>query len=256
MMQLHSCPVRSLQAVARNVFVLTLHAPGLASTVRPGQFVNIQINESLEPLLRRPFSVHRASGDSIEVLFNIVGKGTAMLAEKREGDLLGLLGPLGVPFALEDSRYDTALLVAGGLGVAPMPLTTADLLRRNRAVRTFVGARDAATLVTRHLHETMCATDDGSSGFHGNVVALLEAEIGRTKPARPKIFACGPHAMLRATALLAERLDIPCEVSMEGPMGCGIGICQGCPVELREASRRYALMCKDGPTFDAKAIRW
>jgi dihydroorotate dehydrogenase electron transfer subunit len=218
--------------------------------------VNVRINDALEPLLRRPFSVHRTTTDTIEILFNIAGKGTAQLAEKREGDILDLLGPLGVPFTLDDARFDTALLVAGGLGVAPMPITTADLLRKKKQVRTYLGARDAASLVTAHLQNVACATDDGSAGFHGNVVALLEQELASAKPERPKIFACGPHAMLKATALLAERLGIPCEVSMEGPMGCGIGICQGCPVELRDASRRYALMCKDGPTFDAKAIRW
>jgi dihydroorotate dehydrogenase electron transfer subunit len=255
-MPIYSCPVRSLQAVARNIFVLTLHAPELAPAVRPGQFVNVRINDTLEPLLRRPFSVHRTTTDTIELLFNIVGKGTALLAEKREGDILDLLGPLGVPFTLDDDRFGTALLVAGGLGVAPMPLTSAELLRRGKAVRTLVGARDAASLVTRHLHDVVCATDDGSSGLHGNVVALLEKEVAHADPKRFKIFACGPHAMLKATALAAERLGIPCEVSMEGPMGCGIGICQGCPVELRDASRRYALMCKDGPTFDAQAIRW
>ena len=255
-MPLYSCPVRSLQAVARNIFVLTLHAPGLAPTVRPGQFVNVRINDTLEPLLRRPFSVHRTTADSIEILFNIVGKGTAQLAEKREGDLLDLLGPLGVPFTLDDDRFDTALLVAGGLGVAPMPLTTVELLHRGKAVRTLVGARDAASLVTRHLHDVVTATDDGSSGFNGNVVELLEREAARLAGTRLKVYACGPHAMLKATALAAGRLGIPCEVSMEGPMGCGIGICQGCPVELRDASRRYALMCKDGPTFDAQAIRW
>ena len=255
-MPLHSCPVRSVQAVARNIFVLTLHAPDLAAAVKPGQFVNIRINDTLEPLLRRPFSVHRTTHDSIEILFNIVGKGTALLADKREGDLLDLLGPLGVPFTLDDDRFDTALLVAGGLGIAPMPLTTEALLHRGKAVRTLVGARDAASLVTRHLHDVVTATDDGSSGFHGNVVELLTREAGQARGARYKIFACGPHAMLKATALAAERLGIPCEVSMEGPMGCGIGICQGCPVELRDASRRYALMCKDGPTFDAQAIRW
>lgn len=255
-MPVYSCPVRSLQAVARNTFVVSLHAPDLAPSVRPGQFVNIRITDTLEPLLRRPFSVHRTTRDTVEILFNIVGKGTALLAEKREGDLLDLLGPLGVPFMLDDDRFDTALLVAGGLGVAPMPLTTAELLHRGKAVRTLVGARDAASLVTRHLHDVTCATDDGSSGFHGNVVALLEKLAGPMGGQRLKIFACGPHAMLKATALAAERLRIPCEVSMEGPMGCGIGICQGCPVELRDASRRYALMCKDGPTFDAQAIRW
>lgn len=255
-MQSHLCSVLSLRSAGRNVYVLTLLAPDLAPRIRPGQFVNIRVEDALDPLLRRPFSVYRADGDRIEIIFNIVGKGTALLAAHRPGDTLDVLGPLGVPFTLDDERIRTGILVAGGLGVAPMPLTTAALLRRGCGVETFLGARDAATLVTDHLHNVSCATDDGSAGYHGTVVALLEQHLGKGIPPGPKMFACGPHAMLKAAAELAERLDIPCEVSLEGPMGCGVGICQGCPVELRNASQKYALMCKDGSTFDAKAIRW
>jgi dihydroorotate dehydrogenase electron transfer subunit len=100
------------------------------------------------------------------------------------------------------------------------------------------------------------ATDDGSEGFRGTVVELLEHTLQAGTPAGPKIFGCGPTAMLRALAGCARERDIPCEVSLEGPMACGIGICQGCPVELAEGENKYALMCTDGPTFDIRRIKF
>lgn len=251
-----SCPVLSLTAVAENVFLLVLDAPEIAPLVRPGQFLNVRIDETSDPLLRRPFSVYRTEGNRLELLFNVVGRGTHALAEKRKGDRLDVLGPLGVPFTLDDPGFTTAVLVAGGLGVAPMPITTRELLLKGKAVRTFVGARNKGSLVTTHLVQVEIATDDGSEGLRGTVVDLLERAFASGVPARPIIFACGPHAMLKAVAAFAVRFDIPCEVSMEGPMGCGIGICQGCPVELTNPAKKYALMCKDGPTFDARTIRW
>ena len=251
-----SCPVLAVQTVAENVFLLVLHAPEIAPLVRPGQFLNVRMGETYDPLLRRPFSVYQTNGDRLELLFNVIGTGTRILASKREGDMLDVLGPLGVPFTLDDDRFSTGVLVAGGLGVAPIPLTTRELIRRGKDVRTFLGARNNNALVMTHLVNVEVATDDGSAGMRGTVVDLLEQAFAARPFVKPKIFACGPHPMLKATAALAERLDIPCEVSMEGPMGCGIGICQGCPVELRNPAKKYALMCKDGPTFDARAIKW
>jgi len=251
-----TCRILSVQTVADNIFLLVLHAPEIAPLVRPGQFLNVMVEETHDPLLRRPFSVYQTNGDRLELLFNVVGKGTAILSAKREGDTLDVLGPLGVPFVLDDERFSTGILVAGGLGVAPMPLTTRELVRRGKSVCTFLGARSKSSLVATHLVNVEIATDDGSAGRRGTVVDLLEQAFASRSCEKPKIFACGPHAMLKATAALAERLDVPCEVSLEGPMGCGIGICQGCPVELKSPGKKYALMCKDGPTFDARTIRW
>lgn len=120
---------------------------------------------------------------------------------------------------------------------------------------TLLGARSAAHLVADHLEHAYIATDDGSRGFHGNVVDLASDILRKHPVSRPKIFACGPMPMLRAVASFARASDIPCEVSLEGPMGCGIGICQGCPVELAGPEKLYALMCKDGPTFDIRTIK-
>jgi dihydroorotate dehydrogenase electron transfer subunit len=133
-------------------------------------------------------------------------------------------------------------------------MASAVLQSRGRRIVTFLGARTAQQLVATHLEQVHIATDDGSKGFHGTVVELLKREFASMKSARPKIFACGPTKMLHALAEFARHENIPCEVSLEGPMACGFGICQGCPVELLGAEKKYALMCKDGPTFDIRTI--
>jgi dihydroorotate dehydrogenase electron transfer subunit len=249
------CRVLSLNEVAENIFVLTVQAPEVAAAVRPGQFINVRVAEGTDPLLRRPFSVYRTERDQIEIIFNVVGKGSSALRRKRPGDTLDILGPLGVPFSFSGDDFDTAVLVGGGLGVAPFPLATQMLRAVNKKIVTYLGARTAAQLVPTHLDNVHVATDDGSKGFHGTVVELLTRELEALKLSRPKIFACGPTKMLHALAAVAMEKDIPAEVSLEGPMACGFGICQGCPVELMGGEKKYALMCKDGPTFDVRRIK-
>ncbi|MER3523054.1 MAG: dihydroorotate dehydrogenase electron transfer subunit [Ignavibacteria bacterium] len=248
------CRVRSLHQVADNTFVLAFQAPEIALRVQGGQFINIKVIEGTDPLLRRPFSVYRCDGDEAQIIFTVVGKGSSCLQRKQEGDTLDVLGPLGVPFSV-DGDFQTAVLVGGGLGVAPLPLTTQALQRQGKKVLTFIGARTAAHLVPHHLQNVHIATDDGSDGFRGNVVELIIDKLSLFKHQRSKLFACGPTKMLSAVAAFAREHDIPCEVSLEGPMACGFGICQGCPVELVRGERKYALICKDGPTFDIQQIK-
>ena len=248
-------PVVDLRAVAQNIYVLGFTAPVIARSIRAGQFLNIRIGEGCDPFLRRPFSVYYVEGDRVEIIFNIVGKGTAVLARSARGEMLDVLGPLGVPYHLEDKNFDTGVLIAGGLGIAPMPLATRALRAGDKKILTILGGRSSGQVVSDYLENVHIATDDGSRGFCGTVVDLAERVLVELSPARPKLFACGPTAMLRAVAALAIRQNIPCEVSLEGAMACGIGICQGCPVELVGAERKYALMCKDGPTFDVRSIR-
>ena len=247
------CTVHSCRTVGDNIFVLNVHAPAIAATARPGHFVNIKVDASCDPLLRRPFSIYRVVGDAIEVLFNVVGKGTRILADKKKGDTVDVLGPLGVPYGI-DPACENALLVSGGLGVAPMPFLSAVLAQREVPTHNFIGARTKALLVTEHLPNVRVATDDGSQGFHGSIVAGVEHYLDAHPLPGLKIFACGPNRMLEALAAFAQRRGIPCEVSLECAMACGIGICQGCPVEMTDGPRKYNLVCKDGPVFDATRI--
>jgi len=253
-MMIDLCPVEGVRPVGDNIYVLRFSSPAISRSLRAGQFVNLRVKEGCDPLLRRPFSAYRIENGSIEIIFNVVGRGTAALRQKNAGEILDVLGPLGRPFGTLDTAYDTGVLIGGGLGVAPLPLLTAEIRRAGKHILTVVGARSSKQIVTDHLDDPGIATDDGSLGFHGNVVDLTSTLLAKTPVARPKIFACGPTPMLRAVAAFARTAGIPCEVSLEGPMGCGIGICQGCPVEVTGPEKKYALMCKDGPVFDTRTI--
>lgn len=240
--------------VAQGVYRMTLRCPEVASVIRAGQFVNIRVREDgWDPLLRRPFSVSRVDGDRMEVVFNIVGAGTRAMAGTGIGRTLDVLGPLGKPFSV-DADYATALLVGGGLGVAPLPLLTDHLRKLGRRWKTFLGARSAGQLYQDHLSEVHVATDDGSAGLRGTVVDLLGSVLDGNAVERPMIFACGPTPMLKAVGAFARQRSIPCELSLEGDMACGIGLCQGCPVERLGGTKRYALVCTEGPTFRAEEV--
>ena len=254
-MTLEQCAVVDVRKAAEGIYLLSFTSPAISRAIRPGQFVNIRVDGGCDPLLRRPFSAYRIEGDVVEIIFQVVGKGTEALRRKKTGDTLDVLGPLGVPFRVDAEEIGTAVLVAGGLGVAPLPILTGALRSRGTSIMTFLGARTSAQLVTAHLEGLHTATDDGSAGFRGTVVDCASRVLRESRPPAPKIFACGPTPMLRAVATLARASGIPCEVSLEGPMGCGIGICQGCPIERANDERSYALMCKEGPVFDITTIR-
>jgi dihydroorotate dehydrogenase electron transfer subunit len=246
-------PVTRIERVAEDTFALRFRAPELAASLRPGQFINILTAPGMEPLLRRPYSISDIRGDECEIMFALVGAGTAALAAKHPGDVIGVLGPLGNTFGYEKD-FGTAVILAGGIGVAPFPLLTAELARRGRPVLTFLGARTAARVVTRGLVNVHLATDDGSSGHHGTVVSALDAYLAEREIERPMMFACGPNPMLASAQRFAAERGWACELSLESEMACGIGICQGCPVERHEGKRKYALVCTEGPCFDHRDI--
>jgi dihydroorotate dehydrogenase electron transfer subunit len=129
------------------------------------------------------------------------------------------------------------------------------LLKRGKHIETFVGYRTAAQVFTEHLHNVRKATDDGSDGFHGNVVQLLESSLVQNNFGKVKIFSCGPPVMLKALSELAQRMNLCCEMSLEGQMACGFGICQGCAVERTDGAAKYALVCKDGPVFLSTEVK-
>jgi len=241
--------VKSCKEIADKIFLLRFISPEIAASAQPGQFINILVTETGEgPILRRPFSISRIEDDIIELIFRVIGVGTNLLSRKQLGDWIDVIGPLGQPFHV-NAEYDTAVLVAGGIGVAPFPFLTDDLLKQGKRIETFVGYRNAGQVYTEHLKNIHVATDNGTYGFHGNVVQLLEFSFFQNNFGKAKIFACGPTVMLKVLTELARRKNICCELSLEGQMACGFGICQGCAVERVKGVTKYALVCKDGPTF-------
>ena len=247
-----SSEVISTVRVGPNIFVQRYHSPEIASSVLPGQFINIRVYDGYQPLLRRPFSIYRVDGDFIEIIFGVVGVGTSVLSQKEPGVSVDVIGPLGRSFDV-DSMYGTAILVGGGLGVAPLPFLT-DFIKGKKHIVTFLGARSKEYLIKDHLLNVYPATDDGSEGFGGSVVEALRSKLEEQIYPAPKIFACGPNPMLAAVSKLAIEFDISCEISVEGSMACGIGICQGCPIENTAPGKKYSLICKEGPVFESNAV--
>jgi dihydroorotate dehydrogenase electron transfer subunit len=231
--------ISSKRSVARGMFVIAMRAPEIAASVRAGQFVNL--GWSPGPLLRRPFSVYRAEGDNIEVVLKAVGAGTQQLLDMRVGDHVSCLGPLGHGFDLTAGR--SAVLISGGLGVAPMPLAAKEAAALGMRVTWVHGARTAAELCTESQGDDVrWATDDGSQGFAGTAVAAA--------PDADVVLACGPNRMLAA---VGERWP-NAQVAVETYMGCGTGVCLGCAVPLVQGG--YDRACKEGPVYRAANIDW
>lgn len=239
--------------MAEGIYGLRFRSERIAQRARPGQFVNVLLRDTVAPLLRRPFSISQVEGSSVTLIYNVIGRGTRLLAAKQAGDELDVLGPLGKPFAI-DGSFGTAYIVAGGLGVAPFPFLVRSLSSVGKSIRTYIGARTGGQILTADLPNVTVATDDGSMGLRGTVVELLREDFRKHPPQSAKIFACGPTPMMKALAALAAETKIECELSLEGDMACGIGLCQGCPVEMRSGENRYLLVCVDGPTFPANEV--
>jgi dihydroorotate dehydrogenase electron transfer subunit len=257
-------PVLSNERVAEGHFVIAFASRRIAREARPGQFVQILTEESDEPLLPRPFSFLDARPGAFRILYQVVGKGTAILARKRKGDALWVLGPLGRGFTPPRVSSAEVLLVGGGVGIPPLYHFAKERVRGRRAspknIRVFLGARRKAFLhcekdfrrlgVALHL-----ATDDGSRGHKGFVTEILDDHLRSGE--RAALFTCGPTAMLRAVSGLALKYDLPCQVSVEEPMPCGFGACLGCAIKVRDgAGFRYAMSCCEGPVFDAREVLW
>jgi dihydroorotate dehydrogenase electron transfer subunit len=236
---LADAPVTGSRQVARDMWVISMRAPEVAAQVKAGQFVNLGVPGVL---LRRPLSVYRAEGEVIEVILKAVGVGTARLLGLREGDTVSCLGPLGHGFDLRRGAR-TAVLISGGLGVAPMPLAARDARAAGLQVTWVHGARTADELCSESDgDDVIMATDDGTSGFAGTAVAAA--------PDADLVLACGPNRMLAA---VAERWP-DAQVAVETYMGCGTGVCLGCAVPL--VAGGYDRACTEGPVYRAADIDW
>jgi dihydroorotate dehydrogenase electron transfer subunit len=255
MIQEH-CRIQSVKEIAPNIFELSFISQAISAQVLPGQFVNIRVEDSLHPLLRRPFSLFSVDAPIVSIIFNAIGIGTKLLSQKKPGETLDIIGPLGNGvFPLNDGGFATALLVAGGLGVATFPFLTSRL-SQTKNILTFIGARTTSNVIRTGLENIQIATDDGSEGFHGTVVELFKAFINEQSVDTPRIYSCGPMPMMRAVAQFAKEKNIPCYVALECEMACGIGLCQGCPVETTMGEKKYNLVCKDGPVFETRKVNF
>ena len=243
------------ERLTEGVGLLSLHAPRVSADVRPGQFVHLRVTAGADFILRRPFSVHRAHGGTIEILYQVLGRGTRELSLKEREDSMDALGPLGSGWRVPVGAAH-ALVVAGGLGVAPMGMLLEELARRGVAATVALGAPTAERLLALDVLEANArqvelATDDGSRGAQGPVTDVARELIARSTP--DVVFACGPEAMARIVCEEAGASGIPCQVSLERLMACGIGACLSCVVSTTGGLRRA---CVEGPVFDAADLLW
>ncbi len=278
---LEEATILSHQAFDGEQFILRVDAPEIAATALPGSFAHIQCDRS-KPL-RRPISIMRTSTSEgwVDFLYKAVGEGTRLLSKRLPGEQLSILGPIGVPFKPSPDR-PRPLLIGGGVGMPPM-VFVAESLRDRPEFNPFVilgsevpfpfPSRPSQILVPGIPAEVigcMPLLDDwdipsrlaslqGYPGcFEGYVTDLARAwldsldEDGRSEV---EIFSCGPHPMLEAVAALARQYDIPCQVSLEEFMACGVGGCAGCVVSVEtESGQAMKRVCVDGPVFDARQV--
>ena len=249
-----NCKILEVTTLPSGAVTMTFESQGMAAQIRtPGQFVHIKCGEA--NLLRRPISICNWSADRdlIRMVFEDRGEGTHWLAQRKVGDTLDILGPLGHGFTMEaEGRY---LLVGGGIGVPPMLGCAMHGGHDNVAILGFRSQNNAMLLedFSKACTDVRLATDDGSLGHHGFVDALVRQELEKGIPFTA-VLACGPKPMLRSVARVAEAFGIPCQVSMEERMGCGIGACLVCACKTKDGHQKHA--CKDGPVFDSREVDW
>ena len=253
--------------VAEDSFILSLEAPSIAKIIQPGQFIQIRCTQKDDPLLPRPFSIYRVREKKIlDILYEVIGRGTELMSGVKTGERLPIFGPLGNTFSYPKQR-SLSFLVGGGAGLAPFYDLSEALIDPKRGkqkredVIVLLGARSQKKIFCEKDFKSLgvrfeITTDDGSRGFKGFVTELLAQKLRAPHSSLPaRIYACGPRPMLCAVAQLAEKRQIPCEVSIDAYMPCGYGICFGCAVKSANGSL-YKLACTDGPVFRAEELLW
>jgi dihydroorotate dehydrogenase electron transfer subunit len=254
-------------------FRLEMRSPQIAPLVQPGQFAHVRIPPLKDALLRRPFSIFQVGSDTFSILYKTVGKGTEALSQMRSGEELSVIAPLGHGFTVPKPGGETPLLVAGGYGMAALYLLAQ---RSPQKGIVLVGGKQRGDILCEKEFKSLgwevrATTEDGSRGGKGLVTQPLLAEIqnSKFKIQNWKLFACGPTGMLKAVGKIAEDFNLPCELSMDEHMCCGVGVCLTCviPVKTGDGPRRakahqrdggweYQRTCTDGPVFDARKMLW
>ncbi len=236
-------------------FKLIFSSPKLSKKVLPGQFVNIQIKDHEGLLLRRPFSYYRISGNRIEILYEILGRGTGLLAQKRKGHKLKVLGPLGLPFS-QNIKGRKRILVAGGVGVPPLVYLAETVKENPKNQFLLIGCKSKDEVLPKKelakiKGNILYATNDGSYGRKGFVTVLLHDLLKEENPKSFFIQTCGPNVMMSAVMKIAKEFGVEGEASVDERMACGVGACLGCVVETHEG---FKTSCVEGPVFSFSVL--
>lgn len=246
-------PVVYNKPISGRYWHMKIDAPDIAKATRPGQFIHIRVTQGLEPFFRRPFSVYRYA-KYVEIFYDVVGKGTRVLASRKPGDVVDVMGPLGASFTLPSKKIKNVVMIAGGVGVAPFLAMTDALKNKDQDLVLLYGGRvKEQTFSMKEFRANGCrvcvATDDGSVGQKGRVSLLFD----RIKSAQEEtfIYTCGPRPMIASVQKWAREKGYQGEASLEEVMACGLGACLGCATKTVNG---YKTVCHDGPVFDLKEI--
>ncbi|MBW1974237.1 MAG: dihydroorotate dehydrogenase electron transfer subunit [Deltaproteobacteria bacterium] len=259
----------NIPIIGQDTYRLILQAPMIAREARPGQFVMVRVDKSYDPFLRRPFSFFRIDKEEgiIEIGYKVVGRGTTLLSQKKRGQTVDLLGPLGNGFRLPPEDTSDIWVIAGGVGITALIPCLEDLrIKRPKAKRVlFYGVKTASELIPSSFfkslcHEVLYSTDDGTMGFRGVITECIDYHVQKGEKLPSVIYACGPLIMLKHIARWALAHSIPGQFCLESIMGCGLGACLGCavPGNIRHGNseKGYVHVCFEGPVFPVENIRW
>lgn len=247
MKKVHTGTIENIKEINKSVYLLEFSSPTLKN-IEPGEYISI-LCEGLT--LRRPFSVADFTNEKVSVLIKKRGKGTSYLASLKHGDNIEFSAPLGNTFNIENKK---TLLIGAGIGVAPLFYLNKKL--KEAGVKTylaagFLGVND----IIEEQKIDFISTDDGSNGNRGSICDYLEKLITEFKP--EKLVSCAPHPVLKIVAQMAEKHGLESEVCMEKVMACGIGVCRGCVIKIKQGNEIVnKTICKDGPVFDGKEVVW
>lgn len=244
-----------------DIYKFSVKAPSIVKEARPGNFIEIRVTDQLDPFLRRPISIYNLDKENgiLEFIFQVKGKGTEILAKREEGKTVDIVGPIGYgTFKYED--YEKIAIIGGGIGVFPLYELAKCAKADDKNVTTYLGFRSKDFVVLEEefakvSDELILTTDDGSYAQKGFAINYLEKDIEAGKI--DAIYACGPLPMLKAVQKLAIEKELPCQISLEEKMACGLGVCLGCAVKTAKSPKdapEYWHVCKAGPVFNAKDV--
>lgn len=239
--------------VSTDHYMLRIDASSVG-TPAPGQFINIKINANTDPLIRRPFSIFNFDNSGLEIIFRVVGKGTAIMTRYAGGQSIDFLGPFGNGFTpVTDKKV---LVLGGGVGNAPLYYLMRSLRERNNRIFYIYGARSNEYVYLSDnyramAHNFILSTDDGSAGVKGYVTEVAGKIL--CKENFDFVYTCGPLPMMTGISEILKSMDVPFEASLENYFGCGIGLCSGCTVRTANGLKRA---CVDGPVMDGRIIDW
>lgn len=241
--------VKTNRKVSDSIYEMTINCPEIASSSIPGQFISILCNNTL---LRRPFSIADADNQILRIMYKLKGNGTLYMSKLLPKEHINILGPLGNGFT---TNYNKALLIGAGVGIAPLIYLSRTLMQKNIDANFIAGLQSIIDISNTYTNNLLTITEDGSSGYKGLITEYIENAIQIHKP--EIIYSCGPNIVLKNVVSIANKYGIDTELALEEKFACGIGVCMGCIINIKENNEIInKRICKDGPVFKGESIVW